>query len=295
MGFSIKQYAYDRGMRLGDVARKLRMPLSNLSAIASGRRSVSIGLLSRIAGILNCSVAELFESEKVGGAFKDPGINRIIQQLESENYLGQDKGWTHRLTFTQQKHFNMVRDGGAPYTFGSKGDGDPWAALFESFNRAGVDYVVVGMSAINYYARSAMETFGTQDFDLFLRPAMLNAAKALDILSGLGYELSANGKKVIRKDIKEIVRQKRTILAVNPEGVTFELLFAVSGFAFGQMVDDASIFRAGEALIRVAKLNKLLASKEAADRSKDRLFLKRYKMILKKISHKPASGIGPEN
>jgi hypothetical protein len=73
---------------------------------------------------------------------------------------------------------------------------------------------------------------------------------------------------------------------VNPEDVAFELLFAVSGFAFDQMAVDASIFKAGEAVIRVAKLNKLLASKEAADRPKDRLFLKRYKMMLQKIPKK---------
>lgn len=71
----------------------------------------------------------------------------------------------------------------------------------------------------------------------------------------------------------------------------FELLFSVPGFAFGQMAVDASIFKAGEVVIRVAKLNKLLASKEAADRPKDRLFLKRYKLILKKLSQKRAPSV----
>ncbi|MBI4711061.1 MAG: hypothetical protein HY767_01150, partial [Candidatus Omnitrophica bacterium] len=267
----------------------LRMPLSNLSAVASGRRSVSLGLLKRIANVLSCDVPELFEAQKNKGAFKDPELNESILRIERENYMGSDKGWTHRLTFTQQKHFKIVCDGGVSYGVAVKGNADPWATFIECLNRSGVDYVVVGMSAINYYARSAMETFGTQGYDLFLRPAIANAAKAFDILSDLGYEMVAGSKKASKNNLKNILKQRQTILAVNPEGITFELLFAVSGFAFEQMSVDASIFKAGEAIIRVAKLSKLLASKEAADRPKDRLFLKRYKLILKKSPEKPSS------
>lgn len=164
---------------------------------------------------------------------------------------------------------------------------DPYSELIEQLNREGVDYVVVGMSGINYYAESALDTFGTQDYDLFLRPAVANAAKAFEVLRGLGYDMVADGKKASMKDVEKIVHKRRTVLAVNPEGVTFELLFAVSGFAYEQMAVDASIFKAGDAVIRVGKLNKLLASKEAADRPKDRLFLKRYKILLRKISEDP--------
>ncbi|MFH0984150.1 MAG: helix-turn-helix domain-containing protein [Candidatus Omnitrophota bacterium] len=286
MGFRIKQYAKEQGMKLGDVAQKLRMPLSNLSAVASGRRSVSLRLLNKIASVLNCSVPELFEVEKAKDAFKDTELNDRVSQIELENFTGCDKGWIHRLTFDQQKHFKMVREGGVPYGAKAAGDKDPWETLFECFNRKGVDYVVIGMSAINYYARSAMETFGTQDYDLFLRPAIANAVKAFEILCDLGYEMVAHGKVVSKNDLKGILKKKRTVLAVNPEGVTFELLFSVSGFVFEQMASDPSIFRSGGTVIRVAKLNKLLASKAAADRPKDRLFLKRYKMILENIARK---------
>ena len=282
MGFRIKQYAYEQGMRLGDVARKLRMPLSNLSAVASGRRSISLGLLQRIADVLSCAVPDLFDEREIPRVFKDIELNRRISQIEQANYMGCDKGWTHRLTFSQQKHFQTVRDGGAPYGARETRDADPWATLFDRFNKSGLDYVVIGMSGINYYSRSAMETFGTQDYDLFLRPAVANAAMAFQIFAHLGYEMVADGKEVSEKDIKRILREKRTVLAVNPEGVTFELLFSISGFAFDQMAADASIFKTGEVLIRVAKLTKLLASKEAAGRPKDKLFLKRYQLILKR-------------
>lgn len=287
--FRIKQYAQGQGLRLGELARKLRMPLSNLSAIASGRRSVSVQLLSRIAGLLNCGVSELFEEVGVDPVFKDKRMTQALRELENANPLGIDKGWTHRLTFAQQKHFKGIRDGGVPYGAAGKKSADPWAALFDGFNKAGVDYVVIGMSGINYYARSAMETFGTQDYDLFLRPVVANAAKALEVLRDLGYEMVSGGKRVLEKDLSRIVKEKQTVLAVNPEGVTFELLFAISGFVFHQLAADAAIFRTGETLIRVGRLQKLLASKKAADRPKDRLFLKRYEMILHKAQENPKS------
>ncbi len=163
---------------------------------------------------------------------------------------------------------------------------DPYKELIERFNEAGVDYVVIGMSGINYYAESALDTFGTQNYDLFLRPAVANAAKALRIFHELGYETIMTEGPVSEKDLKRVVRQKKTVLAVNPEGITFELLFAVSGFVFQQLAGDASIFKAGGTLVRVGKLHKLLASKKAANRPKDRLFLKRYEMIMDKAQEK---------
>jgi transcriptional regulator with XRE-family HTH domain len=279
-------------MRLGDVARKLRMPLSNLSAVASGRRSVSLGLLSRIARILGCTIPELFEETGTGqpSAFKSDPLGRAVRQIEEANPLGIEKGWTHRLALAWERHFKAVREAGASYGSDPRRESrDPYTTLIERFNKAGVDYVVIGMAGINYYASSAMETFGTRDYDVFLRPAVTNATAALKILHELGYKTATTVGVVSEKNLKQAIFQKKTILAANPDGVTFELLFAVSGFAFGQMAADASIFKTGEALVRVAKLNKLLASKEAANRPKDRFFLKRYKMILRELPQKSMS------
>lgn len=158
---------------------------------------------------------------------------------------------------------------------------DPYGELIERLNRTHVDYVVVGMSGINYYATSAADTFGTQDYDIFLRPALENTQRAFRVLTDLGYEMAAEGKAVTFKDLKRILKEKRTVIAVNADGITFELLFALSGFVFRQIAGDAAIFRTGNVLIRVGKLHKLLASKKAANRPKDRLFLKRYEMILR--------------
>lgn len=169
---------------------------------------------------------------------------------------------------------------------------DPYAELLGRLNETSVDYVVIGMSGINYYAESALDTFGTQDYDLFLRPHLENAVRAFRVFAGLGYEMSTMQGRITEKDLKRILKEKRTVFAVNSEGVTFELLFAVSGFTFGQMGMDAAIFKAGDALVRVAKLSNLLASKKAANRPKDRLFLKRYEMILRQRNNDWNSDIG---
>ena len=158
---------------------------------------------------------------------------------------------------------------------------DPYADLIAGLNKAHVDYVVVGMSGINYYASSARDIFGTQDLDLFLRPTLANVVKTFRVFQSLGYEMSIEGRAVEEKDVREILRRKRTILAVNPDGITFKCWFSMSGFSFRQLAADASVFKAGDVLIRVGKLRKLLASKKAAGRPKDKLFLKRYEILLK--------------
>ena len=156
---------------------------------------------------------------------------------------------------------------------------DPYADLIAGLNKAHVDYVVVGMSGINYYASSARDIFGTQDLDLFLRPTLANVVKTFRVFQSLGKNRSFPA--VEEKDVREILRRKRTILAVNPDGITFKCWFSVSGFSFRQLAADASVFKAGDVLIRVGKLRKLLASKKEAGRPKDKLFLNRYEILLK--------------
>lgn len=160
---------------------------------------------------------------------------------------------------------------------------NPYRDLIGLLNRAGVDYVVVGMSGINFYAQSAKESFATYDYDLFLKPVVANAAKALKVFRESGYEVVTKEGAVTDENLKKILSQKKTIIAADPYGSTFELLFAVSGFMFSQMADDATIFTVDGVPICVGKLHKLLASKKAAGRPKDKLFLKRYAMMLKEF------------
>lgn len=158
---------------------------------------------------------------------------------------------------------------------------DPYVELLGVFNRYGIKYVVVGMSGINYYASETRETFSTQDYDIFIKPTIENVKKAMAIFKKLGYSLIANNQNAEHCSIKEITRHRSTILANDPYGITFELILAVSGYAFGEMQGDATIFKVGNIPIKVAKLKKLLMSKKLAAREKDKIFLKRFEALLR--------------
>jgi len=108
MRFRIKEYALEQGLKLGDVAGKLRIPLSNLSAINSGSRSVSLRLLGRIANLLGCEVADLFDESEAVTVFRSPGVDRAVTRVEEGSCFGADKAWVHRIMLARQEHYGRV-------------------------------------------------------------------------------------------------------------------------------------------------------------------------------------------
>jgi len=157
---------------------------------------------------------------------------------------------------------------------------NPYAELLDKFNRQGVQYVVIGMSGINYYASNASETFSTQDYDIFIKPTIDNVEKAVLILKRSNYNATTSEGEITSARIKDITRHKKTIIAADPYGIIFELLLAVSGYTFGQMKRNAKIFVAEKVPIKVGNLYDLLTSKKLAGRAKDKLFLRRFKPML---------------
>jgi len=85
---------------------------------------------------------------------------------------------------------------------------DPYAQLLDRFNQEGVKYVVVGMSGINYYASRAQETFATQDFDIFIKPTIINVKKAIEVFRALNYSLAVKEGELKDSLVKNAVAQK---------------------------------------------------------------------------------------
>lgn len=108
-GFKIKEVAKDRGMTLTGIAKKLGMPRSNMSAIASGARGVSLKVLHKISRILDCSMDELMLSEKHSPIFKDKKTQSLLRIVESQNYDGIDKSWVDRIMLAQKMHYGAVK------------------------------------------------------------------------------------------------------------------------------------------------------------------------------------------
>ncbi len=107
-GFKIKEIAKERGMTLTSIAKKLGMPRSNMSAIASGARGVSIKVLLKISRILDCSMDELILPQKHSLVFKDKGAQSLLKIVESQNYDGIDKSWVDRIMLAQKMHYGAV-------------------------------------------------------------------------------------------------------------------------------------------------------------------------------------------
>ena len=157
---------------------------------------------------------------------------------------------------------------------------DPYQAVIRALNRVGVRYIVVGMAGINYYARRPAEAFATMDYDLFLEPTLKNVRKALGQLERLGFSMGTTRGALKPRELEAVVRERRTLIATTSDGLTVELLLAVSGFTFSELAQDAATVTVRGTPITVGRLTKLLKSKQVANRPKDRQFLRRYKVML---------------
>lgn len=65
----LKEAARERGLTLSGIAKKLGIHRSNMSAIASGSRGVSLIMLKKISRILDCGTDELFWPKKISSCF----------------------------------------------------------------------------------------------------------------------------------------------------------------------------------------------------------------------------------
>lgn len=157
---------------------------------------------------------------------------------------------------------------------------DPYRTTIQQFNRRGVRYVVVGMSGINYYAREPSEAFATLDYDVFLEPTLHNVTQAIHGLSEVGFTLGTTTGQLEPEQLTRLVRDRRTLVATTPEGMTIELLLEVPGFSFSELARDAATFTVRGVPVKVGRLTKLLTSKRVAGRPKDRTFLQRYQALL---------------
>lgn len=105
----IKEQAGERGMALSAIAKKLGIYRSNMSAIASGSRGVSLKMLKKISHILDCGIDDLIGHKKHPPIFKNRKLESVLNNIEKANYDGIDKTWVDRLMFAQKIHYGVVR------------------------------------------------------------------------------------------------------------------------------------------------------------------------------------------
>lgn len=105
----ITRVARQRGFTAAEVARRLRLYPSNLSAMDAGTRSVSLKRLARIAALLDCSLGDLIEVTWAREAplFRQRRLNRLLEARDLEAQDGLDRGWVHTVMLAWQRHYQI--------------------------------------------------------------------------------------------------------------------------------------------------------------------------------------------
>jgi len=105
----IKGVARERAMTLLGIAKKLGIYRSNMSAIASGSRGVSLDVLKKICYILDCGLDEIVFPAREPVVFKNKMIQAKLDSLERVNYDGIDKTWVNKVILASWGHFKQAK------------------------------------------------------------------------------------------------------------------------------------------------------------------------------------------
>ena len=105
----IKETARERGVTLSSLAKALRMHRSNMSAIASGARGLSLDTLKAICRVLDCGIDEIVVPCEQLVVFKDKATQSLLNDIQKRNYDGIDKTWVNRLMLAQIAHYRASR------------------------------------------------------------------------------------------------------------------------------------------------------------------------------------------
>ncbi len=161
---------------------------------------------------------------------------------------------------------------------------DPFASLASALSAGGVRYLVIGVWGANYYAPSGSAMFTTLDRDFFLPPDPGNLLAAWRVCEASGFGLFARTEPLdTPRDAclaRAIVERRALTRAGNDAGTDIDLSLVMSGFDFETVWAAHRVFEVEGAAIPVARLAHIVASKAAAGREKDRLFLATHREAL---------------
>jgi hypothetical protein len=146
--------------------------------------------------------------------------------------------------------------------------------------RAGVDFVVVGVGGINFYARDASHVVVTGDVDVLLAPSPEVLRSALSALAAAGFSFQAGGEPFVDVDdlpvLARVVERAAVVTAEDSGGARVDLMLSGAGLRFDEVFANAVRFRVEGVEVRVGRLETLLRAKELAGRPKDVEFLRMW-------------------
>jgi predicted nucleotidyltransferase len=142
--------------------------------------------------------------------------------------------------------------------------------FFKSLNARGVEFLVVGGVAYNFYAPPR----ATKDIDVWIRPTLENASAFLDALRDFGFAHQLDPKELVEKDKLLILGRppNRIDVLTKPDGISWD------GCWDRRVPSDY----AGEPLAYLS-LEDLVASKLAAARDQDLVDAKKLRLIMDRL------------
>jgi len=150
-----------------------------------------------------------------------------------------------------------------------------------ALSERGVEFVLVGVGGINFYAQTPAGAFATLDLDAFLAPAVENLRRALGVLAECGYSFEAGNEPFLEIDdavvLGRLLERGASLRAIHPEAGEIDLLTSIAGFGYAELSEDATTFEVAGVAVRVGRLEKLLRSTEASGRPKDLAFLQAFR------------------
>jgi hypothetical protein len=166
---------------------------------------------------------------------------------------------------------------------------EPFLHLAGAFDQAKVRFVVIGVAGANQYARSAGSLFTTEGFDLFLPANPGNALLAWRACEDTGLALWCGAEPLDspRDEFlaEQIVSRRALVRAEGPD-LRVDLTLVMAGFEFDEVWRQRRVFKSEGVEVPVARLQDIVASKAAAGRPKDRLFLATHEEALKELMRK---------
>jgi hypothetical protein len=167
---------------------------------------------------------------------------------------------------------------------------EPFVRLAAALDAGGVRFVVIGVAGANLWARSGHTLFTTRDYDLLLPLDPDNAQRAWQAAESLGLQLFCGDEPLdFPRDrflAERIVERRALVRATDGAGFDVDLALVMAGFEFEAVFARRRIFEIEGVPVGVARLGDIVASKAAAGRVKDRLFLAAHAEALRSLIEK---------
>lgn len=163
---------------------------------------------------------------------------------------------------------------------------EPFARVVRALKKSKTRFVLIGVAGADYYARSAGLLFTTQDWDLFLPLDPANVLRAWRTCEAVGLDLWLGDEPLGRpldRFLAERVISRRALVRATSRELQIDLTVVMEGFEFDEVWRQRRAFKVERVEIPVARLSHIVASKAAAGRPKDHLFLAAHEEALREL------------